>query len=714
MKAACNVLWVSVLLLALAGSSFGQSNEDCLACHSQAGMVKQKKGQEVELYVDKDILAQSAHESLGCVDCHQGFNPARIPHAKVIKPVQCQTCHDAGTYDKSIHGAALGPEGCGACHGTHNILSPKNPDSRVNRAHVVGTCGKCHQDEDERYSRSTHGASLASGAKGAPSCVDCHGAHAIVPITDPQSVLYKTKEPAVCLKCHLDNPQVSQQVGLSAGFIGGYEESIHGVTLARGDLKAPSCSSCHGAHDMAIGSNPKSFVSKFKVPDTCGKCHPQVVTAYYESIHGKALKAGNQEAPNCTDCHGEHQIFAPNDSRSRVAGRNVSARVCAECHNSVMLTQKYGLASQRFTSFEDSYHGLASKEGVVQVANCASCHGYHNIKPSSDPSSTINKANLPATCGKCHQGANENFTRGAVHLLIAPATEPILYWIRAFYVGLILVIIGGMIAHNLLDFTHKSKHRFALRRGLVAGEHFSPTQYLRMSVSERIQHATLAISFITLVITGFMLKFPDAWWVVPVRQWNERMFAVRGIVHRVAGVVLIGVSIYHLYYIFGVSRGKQLIRDLLPKLLDVRELWGMAKYYLGLSKSKPQLGRFAYIEKAEYWALIWGVVVMGGTGIILWFNNYFIGLFTLLGWNVAQAVHYYEAWLATLAILVWHFYFVIFNPSVYPLNTACITGTLTEEEMAEEHPRELEEILSAQMEQEIAEEEAESAGHRSA
>jgi hypothetical protein len=90
---------------------------------------------------------------------------------------------------------------------------------------------------------------------------------------------------------------------------------------------------------------------------------------------------------------------------------------------------------------------------------------------------------------------------------------------------------------------------------------------------------------------------------------------------------------------------------------------------------------------------------MGGTGIILWFNSYFIGRFTLLGWNVAQAIHYYEAWLATLAIFVWHFYFVIFNPNVYPLNTACVTGTLTEEEMADEHPRELEEIRSRQMEE---------------
>ena len=698
MKAVGNVLLWSVLFLIWPSLLRAQSNDECLSCHSEPGMAMQKKGREIQLYVDKGILKQSAHESLSCVDCHQGFKPTAIPHARTIKPVQCQACHDTGTYEKSVHAAALGDSGCSDCHGNHNILSAKNPESRVHRDHIVSTCGKCHKTEDDHYSRSKHGTALAGGAKGAPSCVDCHGAHPIVPIADPESVLHKTKEPAVCLRCHLDDARVRQQVGIAAGFIADYQESIHGVTLARGDMKAPSCSSCHGAHDMALGSSQSSLVSKFKIPDTCGKCHGEIVKTYYESIHGTALKAGNQGAPNCTDCHGEHQILAPTDPRSRVAGKNVSARVCAVCHSSVALTQKYGLASERFGSFEDSYHGLASKGGSVQVANCASCHGHHNIKASSDPTSTIHKANLPATCGNCHQGANENFTKGEVHLLIAPGTEPILYWIKTFYIALIVVVIGGMIGHNLFDFVSKTKFHFALRRGLVATEHFSPNQYLRMSLNERIQHATLASSFILLVITGFMLKFPDSWWVAPIRQWSEGLFAVRGLVHRIAGVVMIAVSIYHVYYITMVSRGKQLIRDLLPNLLDLREFWAFAKYYTGLGKDRPKLGRFSYIEKAEYWALIWGVIVMGGTGIILWFNNYFIGKLTLLGWNIAEAIHYYEAWLATLAILVWHFYFVIFNPSVYPLNTACITGMLTEEEMAEEHPRELEEILSAQTE----------------
>jgi cytochrome b subunit of formate dehydrogenase len=155
---------------------------------------------------------------------------------------------------------------------------------------------------------------------------------------------------------------------------------------------------------------------------------------------------------------------------------------------------------------------------------------------------------------------------------------------------------------------------------------------------------------------------------------------------------MVVASLYHIYYVLFVPRGKRLVRDLLPVPQDVRDAVSVLKYNLGFSTSKPQFGRFSYIEKSEYWALVWGTFVMGITGMILWFDNTFLGMLTKLWWDVAQTVHYYEAWLATLAILLWHFYFVIFNPDTYPINLAFWKGTLTEEEMADEHPLELEEL----------------------
>ena len=213
-----------------------------------------------------------------------------------------------------------------------------------------------------------------------------------------------------------------------------------------------------------------------------------------------------------------------------------------------------------------------------------------------------------------------------------------------------------------------------------------------MSANERIQHALVALSFILLSVTGFMLHYPEAWWVVSLRDLSSSTFELRGLLHRAAGVVLIAVSLYHVYYVMFTERGRQLIRDLTPRLQDVRDAIAMVKYNFGFSKIKPLMGRFSYIEKSEYWALVWGTIVMGATGIILWFDNTFLGLLTKLGWDVSRTIHFFEAWLAVLAIIVWHFYYVIFNPDVYPVNLAFFKGTITEEEMADEHPLELEEI----------------------
>jgi hypothetical protein len=173
-----------------------------------------------------------------------------------------------------------------------------------------------------------------------------------------------------------------------------FSQSAHGVALSQGIEGAPTCINCHGGHDVRRPTDPRSLVNKFNIPQTCAKCHADVTRVYNESIHRKAILQGNTDAPVCTDCHGEHQILSPTNPRSRVSARSVSVQVCASCHSSVQLTQKYAIAGERFKAFEDSYHGLASREGSAEVANCASCHEYHNIKPSSDPTSTVNKANL--------------------------------------------------------------------------------------------------------------------------------------------------------------------------------------------------------------------------------------------------------------------------------------------------------------------------------
>jgi formate dehydrogenase gamma subunit len=217
--------------------------------------------------------------------------------------------------------------------------------------------------------------------------------------------------------------------------------------------------------------------------------------------------------------------------------------------------------------------------------------------------------------------------------------------------------------------------------------------YLRMSTSERIQHFLLFTSFITLILTGFGLKFPEAFWV----RWivaviGDNAFEARGIVHRIASLVMIAASLYHVYYVLFTERGKQLIRDFLPVKRDLTDFRDSMLYLIGMHEKKPRYGRFGYMEKMEYWAVVWGTVVMGATGFILWFENTFLKIVGTTGMDISTTIHYYEAILASLAILVWHFYFIFLNPDVYPMNKAWLKGYLTREQMKHEHPLELEQL----------------------
>ena len=678
-----------------------QSNDDCLMCHSDDTMTMEKNGKEISLYVDQDVFQHSVHGNLNCVSCHIGFDPEAMPHKENIQPVNCLNCHTDAKVLHAFHPQMVNSKGvigtpdvtCRNCHGTHNIVPVSSSDSRWNKKNLVESCGSCHKEAKEKFVLSEHAKAFAEGVEGAPNCISCHQSSIVSVNKGKNSLQTKLNQQKLCLSCHLDDPKIRARTTPSAGFIKAYEQSVHGMALSNGNENAPSCVNCHNHHDIEPPTSDNSSINKFNIPKTCGRCHTEIEDQYRESIHGVALLQRDvTDAPSCTDCHGEHNILEHTNPNSPVAYQNLSAQVCSPCHSSVKLTEKYGIPSERYKTYVDSYHGLALKGGSMVVANCASCHGVHNIKPSSDPTSTINKNNLAKTCGTCHPGANQNFAKGKIHVIVTEKSEPALYWISTIYIILIVTTIGLMLLHNVFDFVKKAKIKKMKQRGLIVEEKHGHALYLRMTVNERFQHLSLLLSFITLVITGFMLKFPDAWWVSHIRDLSSDAFEYRSVLHRIAAVVMVTASLYHLYYILFTKRGRQLVKDLLPKLQDVKDAIGIAKFNLGLSKDKPLLDRFSYIEKAEYWALVWGTVVMSATGIIMWFDNTFIGLFTKLGWDIARTIHYYEAWLAFLAIVVWHFYFVIFNPDIYPMNLSWIKGTISEEEMADEHPKELERI----------------------
>ena len=690
------LLLLSASLALLVTTPAPASDDDCLICHGEPSPDLPS--------VDRAALQSSTHAGLGCVDCHAGLDAEEIPHAADRSRVDCAMCHGdvpdthrfhAPDPDSGDPGYGLA---CVDCHGSHGVVSPRAADD--DPARLGSLCATCHEEVVQHFARSEHGLALADRVTGAPDCLTCH-TQPITAAREPRNGAdLKVHQERVCLSCHLDDPEVRARIVPAAGFIAAYERSVHGAALLAGNSAAANCVSCHGSHDMKKGNDPDARIARAHLPETCGACHADIARQYSDSAHGEMLRRGSRDAPVCTTCHGEHDIIDPSDPRSPVAPANVSAQVCSPCHNSLRMSEKYGIASDRFRTFSDSFHGMAIRGGQVEVANCASCHGAHAVLPADDPRSTINPANLERTCGQCHPGANQRFAQGEVHVAARDPNEKVLYWVSTFYISLIVVVIGGMLVHNGFDFARRAGRRLRERRdGPAAGEaHHGGAHYERMSLEERLQHGALMSSFIVLVITGFMLHYPEAWWVTALRRLSDDLFQLRSLLHRVAGVVMVLASLYHLYYLGFTTRGRQFLRDMLPQRADLSVTLQSIAYNLRMTSQRPRFDRFSYIEKAEYWALVWGTIVMASTGFILWFENTFIGLLTKLGWDVARLVHFYEAWLAMLAIIVWHLYFVMFNPDIYPMNTAWLTGRITEAEMEEEHPLELERLRRLELE----------------
>ncbi len=658
----------------------------------------------------QQVLDKSVHATIACADCHDGFDQGALAAGRSPGKVDCASCHDKLEKSHAFHPdfAVQPPRAskqteCASCHGKHDIGAPKKA---LAGAKLATGCGSCHTEAAKHFQQSAHGAALAAGRAEAPDCLTCHRAGGR---GAGGRVAEKLAQSQLCLSCHLSNPRVVEKSPLGVHFIEGYGESVHGAALTRGRAEAANCVDCHGSHEMNRALVAGSRVNKLHIAETCARCHRRAAREFGESVHAAALAKGNVDSPVCTDCHGEHRILVHTDPKAAVEAHNVSQAVCGSCHGSVKLNQRYGLAADRFRTFADSYHGLATRGGSTEAVNCASCHGAHAVRPSRDPLSPIAKTNIAQTCGQCHPGANERFAVGSVHVdEQSQARDPWVYWVATFYVWLILGVVGGMAGHNLLDFVKKIRRKIAIQKGEITEPILPHRLYVRMTVNERLQHATLVLSFVTLVVTGFMLRYPDAWWVLKLRGWSDHLFAWRGVLHRVAGVTMLLGSGWHVGYLACTRRGRQLFRDLLPRLGDATDALGVLRYNLGLSAEKPRFGRFSYIEKSEYWALIWGTLIMGATGAVLWFENTSIGLLTKRGYDISRTVHFYEAILATLAIIAWHLYFVVFNPDVYPMNLSWLTGRMSEKEMHDEHPLELERLKALRRDEAEA---AESAGH---
>jgi cytochrome b subunit of formate dehydrogenase len=531
-------------------------------------------------------------------------------------------------------------------------------------------CLECHEDQFKEVAGSIHG-KRAAGQKAIKDCTGCHDSlHTVFKSGDPDSPLSPVNQIKTCGSCHED-------------MMANYESSEHARALLKMGLTtaAPSCSSCHGKHNVHAKDDPQATTHKDKIAQTCGSCHTTILRDWNESAHGAAAKDKSKDHPNCATCHEPHAVKQPQAASTRHAVSDG----CGNCHEKITAT------------FKDSYHGKAVSLNNRKAAACADCHTPHRNLPASDPRSSIHPDNLAETCGSCHKNVNAAFLSFDPHANPSDPTRNIyVYWIWLGMTSLLAGVFGFFGLHGLLW----------LQRALVGklrGEfHFGHTSdgpYVkRFSSMQMAVHVTIVVSFLLLAATGLPLKFPEAPWA-PTLITLLGGAEVAGWLHRLGGIVTFGYFAWHLGmivwgWIFKGERGQLWgPRSMVPQPKDIMDFFGMMKYFLYLGP-RPKFDRFTYWEKFDYLAVFWGVAIIGVSGLVLWFPAVFTTF--LPGWalNAAYVIHSDEALLATGFIFLFHFFHTHLRPEAFPLDPVIFVGCMPLERFKEERPMEYERLVA--------------------
>jgi len=646
------VIACCVFAAAIASKADIVANQDCLDCHTDPSNRRGDTNRPPLALFSTNVFAASVHAKLNCVDCHAGVK--EMVHPSHLPPAQCDGCHDG----------------------------PPN-----------------HNDAVTNYAMSIHGMSKALGASAAAACVDCHGSHDIRPVKDPESPVFKMNLAATCSKCHANSgltaeyrmkyPQVASQ----------YTDSIHGRALQKmGLIVAPSCDDCHGVHDIKRSVDRSSPVNHANVARTCGKCHFGIEKTYNASVHGQLLAKGDARGPVCTDCHSAHQIESPGNSNFKA----LSDERCGRCHQ------------DRLEHYRDTYHGKAMALGrpnvAPDVAACYDCHGHHDVLPRSNPASHLSQANIVGTCQKCHPGANAKFTQYIPHANPMDAKKyPQLHFVFVAMTGLLIGTFGFFGAHTGL-WLIRSGYLY-LNDSKTFRETKMETQkggewYTRFAPFERFLHFLVVTSFLLLVVTGMPLKFYYT-------AWAKAIFNVLGGAEAARTLHHFGALITFLYFGLHLTRlvsnswksraklrdpatGKFSVRrikdvvfgpdSMIPTLQDWRDFVAHQKWFFGKGP-KPEFDRWTYWEKFDYFAVFWGVFIIGVSGLVMWFPQFFSKF--LPGWwiNIALIVHSDEALLAAGFIFTIHFFNTHFRLEKFPMDTVIFSGRISRTELMHERRR---------------------------
>ncbi len=671
--------------------------ETCGACHTRLPEVHAQ-------VMAPELWEQTPRVIPSCADCHASHD-ARPAQPGGLANADCMECHartdlDAGdgparpglhvaaeAYAGSMHAGIA----CAECHADVRA-SPTRPCETA--THEVN-CAVCHAAVVDEYAASIHGVLSAQGVSDAPRCLDCHDVHAAAPHTQPDSPLFVRRIPALCATCHREGEKASRRLEAEAGtgrapadIVGGYTESIHGKALMdSGLVVAATCVSCHTAHSMQAPSDPRSSIAPDHVAATCGACHQGIEEQYHAGVHWRGNTETDSRLPTCNDCHTAHTIGRTDGTNFRMA----VTESCGNCH------------AEQAETFLETLHGKATLLGSSVAAKCYDCHGTHAILPPSNPASTLGSSHIVNTCSQCHEGAHVAFTGYLTHA--TPHDREHYPWLFWTFWAMTLLLVGTLVvalAHSAAWLVKLLRTRKEWQAGKAAMRSTREGWFFRrFSRQQRIQHMVMMLAFFDLAVTGMALKFSAARWagaIAPVLGGPDAM----RVLHRIGALALISIFCVHLLDL--ISKRRSWKRSWLAMLTapdtlmfgrrDWNDLRGMLRWFVGRGP-RPRFERYTYWEKFDYFAVFWGVAVIGLTGLMLWFPE--AATHVVPGWflNVATIVHSDEALLAVVFIFTIHFFNSHLRPDKWPMDMVMFTGRMPLEELRHDKPLEYERLLAS-------------------
>jgi len=654
----------------------------CMQCHAQIESVHLK-------VIRGELWEKKPHEIPICIDCHQPHSVRRVFYEESFPDRLCMSCHSDTTLTKNVNGeerslfvdieqhnnSAHRSNSCIKCH--TNMSNSRDPVC-LNSGTV--DCSMCHPEQALEYKTSQHGQYHAQANPIAPYCTDCHGVHDTKPHDDIDSPIFPRNIPDLCGKCHQEGHQAAKAyTGSEHEIVKNYTMSIHGKGLLQSGLMVTAtCVDCHTAHRELPASDPFSTVNAGNVATTCAQCHLGIYEAFKNSVHSPLVTDTDEELPVCNSCHLSHTIkrVDQDDFRQGILDQ------CGKCHLEVAET------------YFETFHGKVSKLGSARTAKCYDCHGAHNILPPSNINSTLSRENVVETCRECHPNSNRKFVGYLTHATHHNKTKyPVLYYTFWF---MVILLTGTFIffgTHTLLWLPKALRER--RRKGKVIRSAEGP-YYERFDGVSRGLHFLVIISFLSLALTGMTIKFSG----IGVFQTLSSIlggYEVTGFIHRVAAVITFGYFFIHLGYLIRKLKKRKLHMGemlsgedtLMFRKRDLTEFVQTIKWFLGRGP-RPAYGRWTYWEKFDYFAVFWGVTIIGSSGLLLWFSEFFTSLFGIPGWfiNVATIIHSDEALLATGFIFTIHFFNTHFRPEKFPMDPVIFTGRVPLQELKEDRPRE--------------------------